>query len=194
MLRFFVALLVLRIKPRVDIFDAVDRDFRVMPWDLDLNIHLNNAKYLKYLDKGRVEHIIHCYGIRELFRNKFKLIVANSEISYIRSLLPWQKFTVSSRVTHWDHKYVYYEQQFISGGQLYAIATLRLALRNGNKAASPIDAFHHILQGTEPPRAPQSVQLLKQMIQAQRQESTPQKLRPADKDISEDSALTTEQN
>lgn len=172
MLRFIVALLILRIKPSLGMFDSVDRAFRVKPWDLDLNIHLNNAKYLKYLDKGRIEHIIQCRGIRTLYQYGYKLIVANTEISYVRSLMPLQQFTVSSRVTGWDQKYVYYEQRFLSGNKLYAIAVVRLALLKGNQTTSPIATFRQLVDGLDSPALPQSVSLLNQLIKAQRSEST----------------------
>ena len=171
MLRFIVALLILRIKPHSGIFDPVVRRFRVKPWDLDLNIHLNNAKYLKYLDKGRVEHIIHCRPVRALYHRKLRLIVANIEISYLRSLQPFQAFTVSSRITGWDHKYVYYEQVFESRGQRYATALVRLALLKGNKSTSPNHVFATLTGQPESPALPASVQQLNRLIQAQRQES-----------------------
>ncbi len=172
MFRFILALLILRIKPRSDIFEPVERQFRVKPWDLDLNVHLNNAKYLKYLDKGRIEHIIYCKPVRALYQRKLKLIVANIEISYLRSLMPFQKFTVSSRVTGWDHKYVYYEQQFQSGGKLYATAIIRLALLKGNESASPNQVFQRLTGQEQAPSLPASVTMLNRLIQAQREESS----------------------
>lgn len=173
MFRFIVALLILRIKPSLAIAEPVVAQFRVKPWDLDLNIHLNNAKYLKYLDKGRVEHIIQCRPIRALYHQQLKLIVANIEISYLRSLMPFQKFTVSSRVTGWDHKYVYYEQVFESRGKRYATAIVRLALLRGQSTVSPIDVFRTMAVAQESPRLPESVLLLNQLIRAQREESSP---------------------
>lgn len=172
MLRFIIALLILRVKPTITLFAPVVRRFRVKPWDLDLNIHLNNAKYLKYLDKGRVEHIINCHPIRQLYHRQYKLIVANTEISYIRSLLPFQPFSVASKITGWDHKYVYYEQRFESQGQLYAIAVIRLALLKGNTTTSPVPVFEQLTGMPTGPELPGSVQLFNQLIRAQRQESS----------------------
>ncbi|MCG8312439.1 MAG: acyl-CoA thioesterase [Pseudomonadales bacterium] len=171
MFRFMLLIFVLRVRPTKDMYTPVDRQFRVKPWDLDLNIHLNNAKYLKYLDKGRIEHILRSRPVRKLMSRQYKLIVANTEISYIRSLLPFQKITVSSRVTGWDHKYVYYEQTFTSHGQLYATAIVRLALRKGEKGASPLEVLDQLFQIKESPELPHSVVLLNRLIKAQRIES-----------------------
>ena len=41
-----------------ELFDTVSMEFRVAMWDLDHNLHLNNAKYLKFMDKCRLEHSI----------------------------------------------------------------------------------------------------------------------------------------
>ncbi|MCG8671079.1 MAG: acyl-CoA thioesterase [Pseudomonadales bacterium] len=172
MLRFIFALFILKIRPTKHIRETVTEAYRVKPWDLDLNIHLNNAKYLKYLDKGRVEHIIHCKALRKMMQHNMRLIVANSEISYIKSLLPFQKFEVSSRITSWDQKYVYYEQKFFSNDKLYAIAVIRLALLEGDKTRSPQEVFKHILDGEDSPEVPMSVTLLNRLIQAQRIESS----------------------
>lgn len=172
MIRFLFALFILRIRPTIDIREAIEKSYRVKPWDLDMNIHLNNAKYLKYLDKGRVEHIIYSKTLRQMLQRNIKLIVANTEISYIRSLMPFQKFTVSSRITSWDEKYVYYEQKFLSKGQLYATAIIRLAVLKGEKTTSPIPVFKELLNGVESPEVPMSVTLLNRLIQAQRIESS----------------------
>ena len=192
MLRFLL-LLMLRVRPRQqDLQASVDREFRVKPWDLDLNIHLNNAKYLKYLDKGRIEHILQSSPVRRLFENGYKLIVANTEISYLRSLLPFQKFKVCTRLSTWDHKYVYYEQTFHSHGELYAIAIIRLALRKGNRGASPIEVFQQLLAQSEVPDSPNSVLLLNELIQAQRIETGKKPHQEAASTATEE-ALTSQQ-
>ena len=44
--------------PTHALFDTVSMEFRVRLFDIDLNMHLNNAKYLKYMDRCRLEHAV----------------------------------------------------------------------------------------------------------------------------------------
>ena len=63
--RFIVALHIQKIKPTQSLLDWVLVPYRCMPWDLDANMHMNNVKYLKYLERSRVEHMIHTPWLRK---------------------------------------------------------------------------------------------------------------------------------
>ena len=89
--RFFVATYIQKIKPTKHILEWVSAPYRVMPWDLDANLHMNNVKYLKYLERGRVEHMIHTPWLRNMYRSNAKALIANTEVSYVKEMRLFQQ-------------------------------------------------------------------------------------------------------
>jgi len=171
--RFIVALHIQKIKPSRSLLDWVFAPYRCMPWDLDANIHMNNVKYLKYLERSRVEHMIHTPWLQEMHGRGYKALIANAEISYVKEIKPLQRFKAETRISSWDDKYVYFEQLFTHRETVFTAAVTRMAIVNvkTGKRVSPTKAFEEILPGVISPPLPGSVHHLNQLVQAQRSES-----------------------
>ena len=98
---------------------------RVMPSDLDVYNHMNNGVFLTLMDLGRFDQGLRA-GIWQQWNKKgWYPIVVNSTISYRKSLEPWQKFELETRVVGWDDIAVYIEQRFVRNGEIYAKAIMR---------------------------------------------------------------------
>ncbi len=171
MLRILFYLFVLRVKPRYRILDTVVSKFWVKPWDCDANIHMNNVHYLKYLEHARLDQLVKTPYLNGLKRLGLKNIIANTEISYIRSLLPFQRFEVRTRITGWDEKYIYFEQLVTRHHKIYANAVIRMVLMDSRSTVSPVKAFAQLMPGCPPPSLPQSAVKLNELIAAQRAET-----------------------
>ena len=111
--------------PTHQLFDVVTMEFRVGLLDIDLNMHLNNAKYLKFMDRSRLEHAVVTGLLNRMLEARCNGVVANTEIAYIRELRPYQQFQVHTRILGWDDKYVYYDQRFESQRKLHTHALLQ---------------------------------------------------------------------
>ncbi|MBA54062.1 MAG: hypothetical protein CMK89_06355 [Pseudomonadales bacterium] len=172
-IRFIVALYIQKIKPSRHLLDWVFVPYRCMPWDLDANIHMNNVKYLKYLERGRVEHMIHTPWLTEMTSRGFKALIANTEISYVKEIKPFQRFKAETRISSWDEKYIYMEQLFTYRKTVFTAAVIRMAMVNTKtgKRISPRQAFEEILPGVTPPQLPGSAHHLNMLVQAQRTET-----------------------
>lgn len=98
---------------------------RVWPHDCDLNLHMNNGRYLSLMDLGRL-HLLGQIGLLgALFRRRWAPVLAAAEINYIRPLAPFAAFDLTSRVAYWDEKYFFVEQTFSVDGHLCAHATVK---------------------------------------------------------------------
>lgn len=99
--------------PRIA-FDAVSRSrFRVWPTDLDVLWHMNNGKYLSIMDVARFD-LIQRNGALAVFRREgWYPVVVGQTISYRKSLNPWRRFTIESRIIGFDEQAVYIEQRFV---------------------------------------------------------------------------------
>lgn len=172
-IRFILALYVHKTKPSKSILDWVQYQHRVMPWDLDANIHMNNVKYLKYLERGRVEHMIHTPWLQAMHQRRVKALIANTEISYIKEMRALQPFSVETRIKGWDQRYVYVEQLFTHGDTIFTAALIRMALvsvKTGKRVA-PDTEFNDAFPTEKSPRIDESINLFNHLIQAQRKET-----------------------
>lgn len=91
--------------------------FRVAPTDLDIMNHMNNGKYLALMDIARQTLIVRM-GIMDVFKREgWAPVVATSTIAYRKSLKPWMKFAIETRIIGVDQQAVYLEQRFVRPGE-----------------------------------------------------------------------------
>jgi len=107
------------------VLDESRLTLRVLPNDCDVNLHMNNGRYLSIMDLGRVHLIAQVGLLRAVLKNRWQPVLAAAEVVFIRPLKPLQKFDLVSRVVTWDDKYVYMEQLFESRGVLCAHAFVK---------------------------------------------------------------------
>lgn len=110
---------------------------RVWPNDLDFNLHMNNGRYLTLMDLGRID-LMARNGALKLFRQRrWMPVVAAQTITFRRSLKPFQRFELHTRVVCWDEDFVYMEQIFMSEGRIAALALVRAAfVEDGHRLTS----------------------------------------------------------
>lgn len=126
-------------------FDGVSRSrFRVWPTDLDVLRHMNNGKYLSIMDVARFD-LIQRNGVWELFaREGWYPVVVGQTISYRKSLNPWMRFWIESRILGFDDQAVYMEQRFVRPDaqrrpDIYARAVVRARILRRSGGVVPVD-------------------------------------------------------
>lgn len=154
--------------PTHGLFDTVSMEFRVRLFDIDLNMHLNNAKYLKFMDRCRLEHALVTGLLDKLTRARCNIVVANTEVSYVRELRPYQQFRVDTRILGWDEKYVYYDQRFVSRERLHTHALLRVVHQYGGKSISPQAVQEITGMNLQSPVLPEYVEQWRKLLQSKK--------------------------
>ena len=104
--------------PKIGFDEVSISRFRVTPTDLDIMNHVNNGKYLSIMDIARQTLVLQMGVDRVLKREGWAPVVAASTISYRKSLQPWMKFTIESRIIGLDDQAIYIEQRFVVPDQL----------------------------------------------------------------------------
>jgi len=154
-----------------DILASHFGQFKVGLTDIDFNIHMNNAKYLKFMDFGRMEFLIMTQVAQRLLKSGHDIVVANIDMSYIHSLKPLQNFQIETRILSWDFKYIYFQQVFTSHGKVYTIGLVRSAILKQGKAV-PVESVFRSLGITHlPPEMPDTVKNWHTLIQVNRPKS-----------------------
>ncbi|OIQ96596.1 hypothetical protein GALL_214220 [mine drainage metagenome] len=112
-------------RPRIPFSgDSVLR-FRVWPHDLDINIHMNNARYMALMDLGRLDLIVRCGLWRRVLKDRWQPVIGAALVRFRRPLGPFQRFTLTSRVLGWDEKWLYIEHVLQSGATVACHAVVR---------------------------------------------------------------------
>ena len=170
-LYFRLLILLLRIwkLPRRGLFDESRAAFRVLPNDCDINFHMNNGRYLTFMDLGRVHLMAQNGLLKVMVCEKWMPVLAAAEINFIRSIEPFQKFELVTRLVSWDEKYFYIDQKFEAGGKLCAHAYVKgVFLKKGRKLPNSDIAAAAGYNGAPPP-VPDELRLWAELGNAKKQ-------------------------
>ena len=126
LLRFLLAMLVRGNRSPALAMDDVSRiDHRVHLVDIDLLGHMNNGRYLSFMDLGRIDLTKRTGISARLSKAGIHAVVGQQSIAYRRSIGFLQRFTLESRLVGADERSVFVEQRFVSKGQVMARAVVR---------------------------------------------------------------------
>lgn len=134
--------------------------FRVWPNDLDTNWHMNNGRYLTLMDLGRFDLVARTGLMRALVRNGWRPLVGAATVRFLRSLSPFQRYELKSRILGWDEKWFYFEQRFERAGQAVAVGWVKGLLRGRDGNVAPRDVVAAVGQSPKSPPLPPEVRAL----------------------------------
>ena len=114
-----------RRRSTVEIWGEARTPFRVAVTDLDPYRHMNNGRYLTLLDLGRLDLMLRSGIAAELGRRGWYPVVAGQTITYRRSLTLGQRFEIRTRIVGLDERWIYLQQDVVSGDVVHASAVIR---------------------------------------------------------------------
>lgn len=117
-------------RKRIELTDESELTLRVLPTDLDINMHLTNARYLSVMDLGRTELIIQAGILRKLLAKQWLPVVAVANLRFFKQIDPFQSYKLVTRVIGWDEKWFYIEQRFEVEQKLAAIGLIKGLFRS----------------------------------------------------------------
>jgi acyl-CoA thioesterase FadM len=139
-----------RRRPDLAHYDIARTRFITLPTDLDINRHMNNGVYFSIMDVARFDLLVRSDVFRIMRQRRWYPVVVSETITFRKSLEPWQRFTIESRLLGFDEKAVYCEQRFVRPGangepEVYAKGFIRarfLRKEGGTVAVSElVEAF-----------------------------------------------------
>lgn len=98
---------------KISILEPCRTRFWVNPMDLDVNLHMNNGRYLSIMDLGRTDLMLKAGVFNTLFFNGYYPVVVSESIRFKKSLDPFQFFYIETQVEAWNAKDFYLRQSFI---------------------------------------------------------------------------------
>lgn len=136
----FMFLLLKRVflKKPLDLFDPCETTFWVNPLDLDMNLHMNNGRYLSIMDLGRFDLMIRGGVFWTYIKKGYYPVVFSESIRFKKSLQPFQTFKMITTIESWDEKDFYISQKFKVKGEIIAEGYIRGRFKQrGRKGSVP---------------------------------------------------------
>ena len=130
---------------------------RVWPNDIDLNLHLNNARYLNLMDYGRTHMLARTGLLRNVLRARYAAMVGAVWVTYRRSLPVFAGFELTSRLVCWDALWFYIEQTFTGKDGLAAVGWVKGVLRGAEGIVAPQRVIEGVAPGVVSPEMPESI-------------------------------------
>jgi acyl-CoA thioesterase FadM len=130
---------------------------RVWPNDIDLNMHLNNARYLSIMDYGRAHLLARTKLLQHMLHARWQPLVGAAWVTYRRSLALFALFELTSRLVCWDDRWFYMEQTFTSSKGLAAVGWVKGMLRDPRGTVDPQLVLERVAPGVVSPPMPESI-------------------------------------
>lgn len=131
---------------------------RVWPGDLDVNLHVNNGRYLTLLDLGRMDLLMKSGMAGLMMKRRIWGVAAAVGIRFKRPLRPFQVFRIRTRVACWDEKWMYIIQTFEREDTIWAEAMVKVIFRKQGRTVAPADIMTWLGRDPQSPRFPESIQ------------------------------------
>jgi acyl-CoA thioesterase FadM len=136
-IRLFIVLTTTMFRARLGLRDTSRVRLRVLPNDLDLNLHMNNGRYLTVMDLGRIDFLLRAGSLTLFLRKRWQPLVGGTIIRYRFGLRAFQRFEVATRIVGWDEKWFYFEQRVENPHGVAAIALSKALVRDPMGTVEP---------------------------------------------------------
>src|SRR5688500_10415886 len=137
--RFLFTMFKSRFRSRIGPLDESVVRFTALPHDCDLNFHLNAGRYVSFMDVARIELIGRVRFIGPMLRRKWRPVAGGAVLRFRKSVLPFERFDIRSRVIGWDEKWIYVEHIVEKGGEFCAIGHMRTVIRSKTATIPPTE-------------------------------------------------------
>ena len=118
----------------------------VMPNDLDINLHMNNGRYLTICDLTRVDLFVRSGLAKVMLKNNWHPIVAANSMTFIRPLSLFDKIKVTMEITHVDEKFFYSVHNIYKKGALVAEGTSKAVVIGKKGSLNPSFVIEKVVE------------------------------------------------
>lgn len=138
-------------RPALAIDEVARTPFMVLPTDIDLLGHMNNGRYLSYMDLARVDMTVRTGMQAVLERSGIYAVVGQSTMVYRRSLDLWQRFEIETAVMGADERAIYLQQRFVVDGEVHARGVVQGRFIERGVGTAPIARVVEVLEAAGMP-------------------------------------------
>ena len=165
--RLAKVLLAAKARPALEPLGESVVSFRVWPGDLDTNRHLNNGRYLTLMDLGRWDLMARNGLLAPVVKRRWMPVVGAATMRFRRSLDPFQKYDLRTRLLGWDERAFFLGQSFAREGDACASGAVRAVLLGREGRVAPQRVVDLVAPGLASPALPPWVRAWSESMDAQ---------------------------
>jgi acyl-CoA thioesterase FadM len=155
--RFLFIMFRARFRSKIGPLDESVVRFTTLPHDCDLNFHLNAGRTVSFMDAARIELIGRMRLIGPMLKRGWRPVGGGTIVRFRRSVLPFERFDIRSRVLGWDEKWIFVEHIVEKDGVFCAIGHMRTVIRAKNGNVPPAEVLALLNLNIESPPLPEFV-------------------------------------
>lgn len=111
--------------------------FRVLPNDLDFNLHMNNGRYLTLMDLARLDYMGQVGIAFATMKRMWFPILGETQMSFFKPLNIFDQFEIHTQIVFMDDKWIVMTQNFMKDGKLMASGRIRGLLKSKEGVVPP---------------------------------------------------------
>ncbi len=119
------------------VLDALSLPFRPWPNDVDVYGHVNNGRYLTLMDFGRLDFTLRTGMAKQMLTRRWLPVLGSAAIKFRKELKPFDRCELVTRFAHWDDKWFFFEQRFVSRQETCAFGVVKGVMKHGRQTISP---------------------------------------------------------
>jgi len=135
---------------------------RVWPNDLDINLHVNNGRYLALADIGRIHWFVQSGTLAVARRHNAFPVVGDAIAKFRRDLKLFQKFEIHTRLLGWDHRWGFIEHRFVRAGRVIGVVLIRGIFKGPDGVLDPGVLLTELAHAAPSPQLPEWVDCFQQ--------------------------------
>jgi acyl-CoA thioesterase FadM len=134
---------------------------RAWPNDLDLNLHVNNGRYLTLADIGRI-HWFSLTGLLRVARQQGAFPVVGDAIAkFRRDLKAFESVEIHTRLVGWDRRWGFIEHRFVRRGRVIGVVLIRGVFKGRDGPLDPAVLLSALGHSGPSPELPEWVTLFR---------------------------------
>jgi acyl-CoA thioesterase FadM len=122
---------------KVDLLTPTRVMLRAWPNDLDVNLHVNNGRYLSLADIGRIHWFVRTGLLRAARLQRAFPVVGDAIAKFRRDLKAFQAVEIHTRLVGWDRKWGFIEHRFVRHGRVIGVVLIRGVFKGPDGPVDP---------------------------------------------------------
>jgi acyl-CoA thioesterase FadM len=166
-------------KPKVDLLATTRIHLRVWPNDLDLNIHVNNARYLALADIARMHWFVLTGVLAVARQHKAFPVIGDAIAKFRHDVKVFETLEIRTRLIGWDRKWGFMEHRFVRRDRVLGVVAIRGVFKGPGGLLDPeviLAGLAHRARSPELPewayRFHQGSELLSELLRAEERSHT----------------------
>ena len=117
---------------------------RVLPNDIDINMHMNNGRYLTICDLTRVDMFIRTGLAKTMLAEKWIPVISEHTMKYKKPLKLFQQYEIKMEIVDWNEKSFHMLHTFIVNDRVIAEGTSSGVIISKTGVIPPVDVMKKV--------------------------------------------------